>query len=543
MCSASEPGNIVLVGFMGAGKSTVARELHRLGGLTVVDLDELIVSRSGRSIPEIFHEEGEQGFRNRESEALKSLSGCRGTVIATGGGVVGREENWAVMRALGKVVYLRAGWPTLQSRLADGEGRPLADGGDWERVEALWRRRLPLYGQADLAIDTAGLEAPQVARQILQRLGRTVEEQGVTERLVVGLGERSYPIWVGEGILDRLGEALAQTGFPRQVAVVTNPTVQALYADRALAALAAAGFRAATIVIPDGEEYKTLRTLEGIYDALIEGGYDRHCGLVALGGGVVGDITGFAAATYLRGVPFAQVPTTLLAQVDSSVGGKTAVNHPLGKNLIGAFCQPCHVHIDVATLDSLPEREFAAGMAEVIKYGVIRDAAFFGWLGTACEGLRRRERPALIRAVGRSCQIKADIVEQDETERDLRAVLNYGHTFGHAVETLTGYGEFRHGEAVAIGMHVAARVSAELGFCSADDVAVIRNLIEAFGLPVTPPDFSLDDYLRAMGRDKKVRAGVLRLVLNRGIGDCLVQPVDDPEVLFATVLRPFQRAR
>jgi 3-dehydroquinate synthase len=357
------------------------------------------------------------------------------------------------------------------------------------------------------------------------------------ERLTVGLGERSYPIWVGDGILERLGEALHAVDFPRQVAVITNPTVHGLHGERVLNALARDGYAASVVMIPDGEEYKSLRTLEQIYDALIGGGFDRYCGLIALGGGVVGDITGFAAATFLRGVPYVQVPTTLLSQVDSSVGGKTAINHPLGKNLIGAFYQPRHVHIDVSTLETLPKREFSAGMAEVIKYGIIRDADFFAWLAAHADRLRQRERAALVQAVKRSCQIKADIVELDEKESSLRAILNYGHTFGHAVETLAGYGEIRHGEAIAIGMSVAARIANELGLCTLGQVAAIDALLKAFALSVTPPPFSLADYLQAMGRDKKVKAGVLRFVLNRGIGDCQVSEIRDPERFFAKVLQ------
>ncbi len=356
------------------------------------------------------------------------------------------------------------------------------------------------------------------------------------KQLTVGLGERSYPIWVGEGILADIGEALRQVSFPKRVAVITNPTVSPLYAGDLLRHLESAGYRAETIVIPDGEEFKTLQTLETIYTALIEGGFDRSSGLIALGGGVVGDITGFAAATYLRGIPFVQVPTTLLAQVDSSVGGKTAVNHPLGKNLIGAFYQPRHVHIDVATLRTLPPREFAAGMAEVVKYGVIRDREFFDWLTGARESLQRLDRQSLVRAINRSCQIKANVVENDETESSLRAILNYGHTFGHAVEALAGYGHFRHGEAVAIGMCVVAAVSCELGLCRAEEVVAIRDLLVSFNLPVVPPAFPLDEYLRAMGRDKKVKEGVLRVILNRGIGDCLIREVGNPEALFSTAI-------
>ena len=357
------------------------------------------------------------------------------------------------------------------------------------------------------------------------------------EELFVGLGDRSYPIRIGSDILNQAGGALMSVAFPRRLAVVANPKVGALYAEPLLAALGAAGYRAELLLLPDGEEYKTLETLNQLYEMLIRGNYDRHCGLVALGGGVIGDLVGFAAATYLRGVPFVQVPTTLLAQVDSSVGGKTGVNHPLGKNLIGAFYQPQLVLIDVATLKTLPPRELAAGLAEVVKYGVICDRDFFAWLQQQAPALLALDRAALERAVKRSCQIKANVVESDEKESSLRAILNYGHTFGHAVETLAGYGRFRHGEAVAVGMVVAAQLSCRLGRCTAADVAAIRSLLESFQLPVCPPALPLADYLEAMGRDKKVKDGRLRFILNLGIGACEITDITDPEPLFAAVLQ------
>jgi 3-dehydroquinate synthase len=303
-----------------------------------------------------------------------------------------------------------------------------------------------------------------------------------------------------------------------------------------IAALRDGGRQVTVVRIPDGEEYKTLATLEQIYDLLIDWGFDRYCGLLALGGGVIGDLTGFAAATYLRGIPFVQVPTTLLAQVDSSVGGKTGVNHPQGKNLIGAFYQPRHVHIDVGVLATLPDREYAAGLAEIVKYGVIRDAAFFAWLENERAALLARSPQALEQAVMISCQIKADVVESDENEQGLRAILNYGHTFGHAVETLAGYGVIRHGEAVAIGMVMAARTSVRLGFGSDGDVARIAGLLRSFGLPVEPPAFSSDDYLAVMRHDKKVRDGSIRLVLNHGIGAADLHQVEAPEALLQALL-------
>lgn len=361
------------------------------------------------------------------------------------------------------------------------------------------------------------------------------------DQITVGLAERSYPILIGHHCLTSLPEALASVNFPRRIAIVTNPTVAGYFAASLQNALNASGYRVELVTIPDGEEYKSLQTLSDVYDALLTARFDRHTGLLALGGGVVGDLAGFAAATFLRGIPFAQVPTTLLAQVDSSVGGKTAVNHPLGKNLIGAFYQPRLVMIDVATLATLPPREFTAGMAEVVKYGIIRDASFFDWLQRHRDNLARHEPEALIHAVKTACQIKANVVEIDETESSLRAILNYGHTFGHAVENLAGYGTYRHGEAVAIGMVVAAAISSGQGLCRPEDVVAIRNLLGALGLPVTPPSFPLSEYLLAMGRDKKVRDGRVTFILNRGIGNCEIVELSDPEQVLARALEELKR--
>jgi 3-dehydroquinate synthase len=348
-------------------------------------------------------------------------------------------------------------------------------------------------------------------------------------QITVGLGERSYPIWIGERMLTNLGKALNEINFPNKVAVITNPTVGDLYGDQIVDALVASGRQVSVIRVPDGEEYKNIETLENIYGVLIDRHFDRFCGLIALGGGVIGDMAGFAAATFLRGIPFVQVPTTLLAQVDSSVGGKTGVNLPQGKNLIGAFYQPQHVHIDVMVLDTLPKREYASGLAEVIKYGIIWDAEFFSWLEDHREVLVDRSPAALMHAVMMSCQIKANVVENDEKELGLRALLNLGHTFGHAVETLAGYGVIKHGEAVSIGMVMAAQTALRHDFCTHEDVERIIALLTYFDLPVTPPYFTVADYLAVMQRDKKVKDGAVRLVLNHGIGSAALHQVNDLE--------------
>ena len=355
-------------------------------------------------------------------------------------------------------------------------------------------------------------------------------------KIIVGLAERSYPIWIGQDIYADLGVALQDIKFPKKVAVVTNPTVGDLYCEQIVDELVRSERHVDVIRIPDGEEYKTIATLEEIFDVLIDRHFDRYCGLVALGGGVIGDITGFAAAAYLRGIPFVQVPTTLLAQVDSSVGGKTGVNHPRGKNLIGAFYQPQHVHIDVKVLQTLPQREYVSGLAEVIKYGIIQDLEFFEWLETHRQQLAERSPDALIHAVMMSCQIKANVVENDEKEQGLRALLNLGHTFGHAVETLAGYGVIKHGEAVSIGMVMAAQISHRLDLCTIDQVNRINELLTYFALPVTPPDFSVADYLAVMQRDKKVKDGMVRVVLNHGLGSADLHQVIDLDIYLKELL-------
>lgn len=356
------------------------------------------------------------------------------------------------------------------------------------------------------------------------------------EKINVPLADRSYPILIGSDHLVTLGNELSRLDFPQRIAVISNSTVDNLYGQAVLDSLVNSGFSPLLFNVPDGEEFKSLETLQSIYDFLIENNFDRGCGLIALGGGVVGDMAGFAAATFLRGIPYVQIPTTLLAQVDSSVGGKTAINHPLGKNLIGAFYQPEMVLIDIAVLDTLEPREVSAGLAEVVKYGVIRDYDFFCWLENNVQKLRERDAETLIHAIKRACQIKAEIVEIDEREGSIRAYLNYGHTFGHAIENLSGYGQWKHGEAVSVGMIVAAKISAQQGLCKQRDVERLVHLLRALDLPIDPPDFSLDEYVISMQRDKKVKQGSLTLVLNRGIGDVALHKVTNIEAIFSSVL-------
>ena len=337
----------------------------------------------------------------------------------------------------------------------------------------------------------------------------------------VELGERSYPIHIGGGLLKRPELVLPHLAQKR-VAIVTNPAVGELYLAEFSAALVASGVAVLPIVVPDGEAHKNWETLNRVFDQLLTHRAERKTTLIALGGGVIGDLTGFAAASYLRGVPFIQVPTTLLAQVDSSVGGKTGLNHPLGKNMIGAFYQPRLVLADIDTLTTLPDRELAAGLAEVIKYGLIHDPAFFAWLEANIGRLVARDSEALAHAVRRSCEIKAEIVGADERESGVRALLNLGHTFGHAIEAGLGFGTWLHGEAVAAGSVLAARLSQSMGLVTEADVARIVTLFRKAKLPTEAPDLGVARYLDLMGLDKKVEHGRLRLVLLERLGSAFL---------------------
>jgi 3-dehydroquinate synthase len=348
----------------------------------------------------------------------------------------------------------------------------------------------------------------------------------LSQQVRIALGERSYDIRIGAGLLD---DPAAWQGLPKAASalVVTNTTVAPLYAARLRAGLAGQFANVFEVVLPDGEEHKDWPTLNRVFDALLQRGCDRKTVLFALGGGVVGDMTGFAAASYMRGVPFVQVPTTLLAQVDSSVGGKTAINHPLGKNMIGAFYQPVRVVCDLDTLATLPARELSAGLAEVIKYGPIADMDFLAWIEANIDALMARDRAALAHAVRRSCEIKADVVGQDERESGLRAILNFGHTFGHAIEAGLGYGQWLHGEAVGCGMVMGLQLSQRLGLVDAAFVQRVTALIARAGLPTVGPALGAERYLELMRVDKKSEAGEIRFVVIERPGQAAVRGAPD----------------
>lgn len=355
------------------------------------------------------------------------------------------------------------------------------------------------------------------------------------QTLHVALDNRAYPIHIGTNLLNQADLILPHLKR-KNVAIVTNTTIAPLYLDKLASTLRNAGVTVIEIILPDGEAYKNTETLNLIYDDLLKNRCERSTTLIALGGGVIGDLTGYAAATYLRGVPFIQIPTTLLSQVDSSVGGKTGINHPLGKNMIGAFYQPKLVLADIDTLQTLPARELSAGLAEVIKYGLIRDADFFDWLETNIGKLLTLDEAAISYAIYRSCQNKAEVVALDEHETGERALLNLGHTFGHAIENAMGYGVWLHGEAVAAGTIMAADLSLRMKWLNADEYKRIHTLLSACNLPLQAPSLGVTKYLDLMANDKKVADGKIRLILQQGIGKAVITSDYDANKLNETLL-------
>jgi len=538
--------NIFLVGLMGSGKTTIGRQLAKRLGKRFVDSDHEIEARTGASIPLIFDIEGEASFRRREADVIRDLSSQRGIVLATGGGAVLDAGTRARLAERGTVIYLRAHVNSILQRTAHDKNRPLLRTPDPRRtLELLTAQREPLYREvAHLIIDTGRPNVQSMVQTILEQLAALARKSAhasmnspfpVTAAtspftLNVDLGERSYPIAIGPGLLDD-ADLVVRYVNGRQVAIVTNTTVAPLYLEKVAAPLRAAGRDVLEMILPDGEQYKTWESLMQIFDAMLAHKCDRKTTVVALGGGVIGDLAGFAAASYMRGVPFVQIPTTLLAQVDSSVGGKTGLNHPLGKNMIGAFYQPRAVLADTSTLATLPARELAAGLAEVIKHGAILDLAFFDWLEANMAALVARDPVALAHAIARSCEIKADVVRRDEREGGLRAVLNFGHTFGHAIEAGLGYGAWLHGEAVGCGMVMAADLSQRLGQIDAVQAARVKALVAAAGLPVAAPDLGTARWLELMEVDKKNEGGAIRFILLKPLGSPSIGPASDADLL------------
>ena len=518
--------NLVLTGFMGTGKTSVGREIAQRLGRKFVDMDSLIETREGRAVPDIFRDQGELYFRRLEAALCRELAALPDTrsgpgadsrqstdvplVIATGGGALIPQDNLEILSASGSVVCLTASPDEIRRRLESAGDRPLLEVADRRsRIETLLDERSEAYRRIPLQVDTTDLTVGQAADRVL-----ALASGPALRRIQVPHPGGEYPIHLGRGLLADAGSLFREQGLGSQVALVTNPNVGDLYHGVVAESLEQCGYRAATCTVPDGESHKSLGTVRTMYDAFIDAGLDRSSTVVALGGGVIGDMAGFAAATYLRGVDLVQVPTTLLSMVDSSVGGKVAVDHPRGKNLIGAFKQPALVLADTDTLSTLPHREFASGLGETVKTALIGDPLLF-------EQIESHGPAPIVWVIERALRVKVSVVEADPYEAGRRAVLNLGHTFGHALELLSGY-TLSHGEAVAVGLAAAARLSARMGLCDPSLPERVEEMLARLGLPITIQRFTPDQIWRAMGTDKKRRGNKLRFILLRDVGDVFV---------------------
>jgi 3-dehydroquinate synthase len=513
--------NIIITGFMGTGKTTIGRLLAQRLDRPFVDMDEQIEANFGKPIPQIFADEGEGAFRIAEAQLCAQFAQAEGIIISTGGGALVNPGNRHMLAESGVLICLTASIDTILDRVDAAENRPLLPGDRTERArrirELLYTRR-HAYAAIPHQVSTSGLSPEQVVDSILVALSADAEVSGMT-RIPVREPSGTYDICLGEGLLEEAGTLFAGRGLrPGPVAVISNQTIAAHLAPALLQSLTAAGYAPTLCLVPEGEDHKTLATIQLIYDQLLEAGLDRRSPLVALGGGVIGDMTGFAAATYLRGVPFVQIPTSLLSMVDASVGGKTGVDLPQGKNLVGAFKQPHLVIMDPNVLASLPAVEFRSGLAEVIKHGIIDDPDLF-------VQLEEVGPTHLTHMLADAVRVKVRVVEEDPYEQGRRAVLNLGHTFGHAIELVSNFA-VRHGEGVALGLIAAANMAAEIDRCPPELAARIRALVERIGLPTSWSGLDAAAVHAAMGHDKKRAGKTLRFVIPQALGD--VTLIDDP---------------
>ncbi|MGC9361132.1 MAG: 3-dehydroquinate synthase [Anaerolineae bacterium] len=517
----SHSRNVVITGFMGTGKSTVGRRVARWLGRSFVDMDSVIEERAGKPIPAIFASEGEARFREMEADLCRELGQRSGLVIATGGGALVDPANRVALADGALAVCLGCREDVLVERLGGSESRPMLAGDDTRRrIRDLLRKRGPAYQRIPFHIETATKTPDEVAKAIV-----ALVESEASAQWVHGEGF-SYPVLVGTGLRHHLGALVAARGFGPRMAVVSNETIAPLYLPELMRSLQASGFAPFEACLPDGETHKTLEAAAHLYDAFVEQGLDRSGAVVAVGGGVLTDTAGFAAATYMRGVPIVMIPTSLLGMVDASVGGKVAVDRPQGKNLVGAFHQPAFVVVDMETLATLPELQRRAGLAETIKAGIIGDPELFAAFEADAE-------LDLGWAVERAIAVKIAVVEQDPEEHGVRATLNLGHTFGHAFERLADY-QLAHGLAISMGMVAAAHLGEIVGLCSADTRSRIQRTLAKHDLPIVYKEQRPERVLEAMRSDKKRRGGRLRLIVPRSIGEVTVEGnVSDAEILEA----------
>jgi shikimate kinase/3-dehydroquinate synthase len=541
--------NLIITGFSGTGKSLVAKEIARRLNWDFLDTDDEIVRQTGKPIAEIFRQDGEGKFRELERETIRKACRQGRTVIAIGGGAIVDPQNYELLAKSGLIVCLEAKPETIYERLfreaacsPETEVRPLlATDNPLERIRELKASRQPYYAKVDWTVHTDNLNIGQVAEEVIRGIRNLAEFASPLARsdidkdiaCLVETATQSYPIFVGYALLDKLGEKMKQAALSGTAIIISDENVFSLYGRKVEGILKDAGFAVNSFVVPPGEETKNIDYAIRVYDFLVKHRAERDDIIIALGGGMVGDLAGFVAATFLRGIFWIQLPTSLVAMVDASIGGKVGVNHLEGKNLIGAFYQPNLVLADCETLTTLPQRELTSGWAEVIKHGLILDGGFFQFLESNVNRLKELEPELLTQAIARSAAIKAQVVSQDEKEREgKRTILNYGHTIAHGLEAATQYKRFLHGEAVAIGMTGAAKISQRLGLLSSDAVERQRALLQKFGLPTGFSGLDLAEITRAMELDKKVKEKAIRWVLLQDIGKAVIRSdVPQKEVL------------
>jgi len=588
---ARQVSNIILTGFSGTGKSLVGKEVAQRLNWGFIDTDDEIVKLAGKPIDDIFQQEGESRFRELEREAVDKACQQRQTVIAIGGGAIVDPRNYELLTKSGVIICLEAKAETIYQRLfqdvaygSESEVRPLLADNPLQRIRQLKASRQPYYANVDWTVHTDRLSISQVAEEVIRGWSllrfahhphlnplpsreRKLGSQLKANKDIacwVRTATQSYPIFVGYGLLDKLGEKMKEIGLSGAVTIISDETVFPIYGHKVERILQGAGFIVNSFVVSPGEETKNINSVIRIYDFLVQRRVERGDILLALGGGMVGDLAGFVAATFLRGISWIQVPTSLVAMVDASIGGKVGINHPQGKNLIGAFYQPSFVLADGCTLASLPQRELTSGWAEVIKYGLVSDKAFFGFLEANVDKLIKLEPATVTKAIARSAAIKAQVVSEDEKEKGRRIILNYGHTIAHGLEAASQYRRFLHGEAVAIGMMGAAKLSQRLGLLSVEVVERQQTLLQRFGLPARchcepfaschsegekrPKNLAQDklreaisEVVRAMELDKKTRAKAIRWVLLTDIGQTTIRS-DVPQKDVLAVLQELSQS-
>jgi len=545
--------SIVLVGLMGCGKSSIGKRLAIKLGLPFIDADDEIERAAAKTINDIFTDHGEAHFRDGERKVIARLLGNGPQVLATGGGAFINPETRQRVREKGISIWLRADLPVLMRRVMKRDTRPLLrDGNPEATMRKLIEARYPIYAEADMTVESRDEPHDLAVTEILHRLATgpaaaTTQTPSPSRSVRVDLGDRSYDVLIASGLLADTGALIKARLGNVKCGIVTDENVARHHLSALEQSLKAEGLFAGSIVMKPGEATKSFRDLATLSERLLELGLERGDLVVPLGGGVIGDLAGFAAGILRRGIRFVQIPTSLLAQVDSSVGGKTGINTPQGKNLIGVFHQPNLVIADTAVLTTLPPRQMRAGYAEVAKYGLLGDAKFFAWLEANWQGVFGNHGPALTKAIETSVAAKAAIVARDETETGDRALLNLGHTFGHAFEAWTGYSDkLLHGEAIAIGMCLAFRLSEDLKLCPHGRAERVAAHFKAVGLPTTIRDIPMakanaDELLRLMGQDKKVRGGKLAFILARDIGEAFVSREVSPETVKAFLTREIGR--